>query len=459
MFEASDNPFAIRPQGRYRPLVVSLKGLLVVAALLIVVLVAQSQTRQWLLGRWVAGMSELPAEQQIERLKQIHALGDLATETLSRQIAAADPTVAATAYELVRERQSAWSLRDDEALSLAHRRMLTGLEVIVDELPPDRLSWVTELINQTIIECVDQRGASMNQTYAAANALASRLGPNGSAVSKSSLADADSDSLPPPSLVPLPVRMQSLSDETAARPSPTHRKSQSIAEDQQLPVLVARPGAEPVAVSAPEISALGTQHLTTSAPATARTQPAARPAATRTQRWQGAAEAATTGTLAAAGTQQAVHRVATEEPQQPSAGTPQAAPLDVASERPMRTLSTKGVIALLASKQAVTADQAVQELTRRGLGKEEIRIASQLAAPQTEVRLGLLESIVRRTDIDPRPWLLWLAEDSDRDVRLQAVAALASMDDAAVKQTLRKRLDVEADPAVAAQIRNLVGRR
>src|SRR5690606_30428922 len=107
-----------------------------------------------------------------------------------------------------------------------------------------------------------------------------------------------------------------------------------------------------------------------------------------------------------------------------TAGATETRPLEPAPERPLRTLSTKGVIALLASKQAVTADQAVQELSRRGLGKEEIRIASQLAAPQIEVRLGLLESIVRRTDIDPRPWLLWLAEDSDRDVRLQAVTAL-----------------------------------
>ncbi len=117
------------------------------------------------------------------------------------------------------------------------------------------------------------------------------------------------------------------------------------------------------------------------------------------------------------------------------------------------------MIAELASKQAAAADQAVEELARRGLNQEEIRIASQLAASQVEVRLGLLQSLVRRTDIDIRPWLLWLAEDSEQAVRLQAVTALASLDDAAVKQALRKRLEAESDPAVAAQLRQIVNRR
>jgi|GEM_PF-1687602 len=449
MFEAPDNPFAIRPQSRCRSLVASFKGLFIVAALLIAVLVAQSQTRQWLLARWLSGMSALPAEQQIARLKQIHALGDLATESLTQQIAAADPAVAATAYELIRERQSAWSLRDDEPIALAHGRMLSGLAAVVDELPPDRLPWVTELINQTILECVDQRGEAMQQTYATANALASRLATESSTAANRSLAAADRDRLPPPSLVPLPVRMQSLAGHPSAPQSPPHREPAVPADAPATPALVTRPEAEPVAVSPARSPrrwdpARGTQHEATS-------------------------PKAATGTLAAAASQpaetlQAVHRVATEEPQPPTsveeaAAAPKSQPLELTAERPLRTLSTRRVIDQLASKQAAAADQAAEELTHRGLSKEEIRIASQLAAPQVEVRLGLLQSLLRRTDIDARPWLLWLAEDSEQDVRLQAVTALAALDDAAVQQALRKRLGVEADPVVAAQLRNVVDRR
>lgn len=448
MFEASDNPFAIRPRSRSRSLVASLKGLLIVAVLLGIVLVAQSQTRQWLLARWMAGLSELPAEQQIERLKQIHALGDLATEPLAQQIAAADPAVAATAYELVRERQSAWSLRDDEALSLAHRRMLDGLAAVVDELPAERRPWITELINQTLLECVDQRGAAMHQTYAEANALAARLGADGSPDPHASVAAASAEHLPPPALVPLPVRLQSLSAEPAASPAAPRPEPTISADESQRPVLVTRPGTAPVAGSA----------RATPPPATV-TPTANLEVTTAPQRWPGAGEAAAPQTLAAAGALQAVHRVATETPEHRPAAPVPSRPQELTPERPLRKLSTRQVIAELASKQAAAADQAVEELARRGLNQEEIRIASQLAASQVEVRLGLLQSLVRRTDIDIRPWLLWLAEDSEQAVRLQAVTALASLDDAAVKQALRKRLEAESDPAVAAQLRQIVNRR
>ncbi len=457
MFEASDNPFAIRPQGRYRSLIASLKCLFVVAVLLAVVLVAQSQTRQWLLSRWMSGMADLSAEQQIERLKQIHALGDLATETLAQQIAAADPAVAATAYELVRERQSAWSLREDDELARAHGRMLAGLAAIADELSADRLPWVTELINQTILECVDQRGQAMHRTYAQANELAAQLGTSDGPVGELSLADAADEDLPPPSLVPLPVRMQHLDDGSHAGSAVSQPKPTISAAEANRPVVVARPGPAPVAVTA-----LETRSLADAAPAATvkeTKEEAARGEPERRKRWRGTAESEATQTLVAAGALQAVHRVATEEPTAAPATAVQPRPQELASDRPLQTLSTRRVIAELASKQAAVADQAVAELTRRGLSKEEIRIAAQLASPQREVRLGLLESLARRTDIDIRPWLLWLAEDREQAVRLQAVTALAPLADAAVKQTLRKRLEAESDPAIAAQLQQIVDRR
>jgi hypothetical protein len=403
MSEVFDNPFAIRATGRRRPLASSLKGLLIVAGLFVAVVVIQSQSRQWLLHRWVSGFAELPVGEQIERLLQIDSLGDVATETLTRRIAAADDRVAATAYELVREHQSSWSARDDDSLARAHARMLSGLAAIIDDLPPNRIAWVTQLLNQTIIECVDQRGRQMTETYASASALSSRLGGDNSvAVTTHTIAnrDADAESFSPPSLVPLPVRMQQLDADSDLY------SDAAIAISTEPPAILAR-GAhsgEPMMV------------VTT-------------------------------------GPEQAVHRVATEAPAQ----LPE--PTRMLTSNSLQTFDTKSVIGLLASKQAAMRDQAVEELVRRGLSNEEIRVANQLAAPQIEVRLGLLESIVRRTDLDPRPWLLWLAEDPNREVRLRAVSALAAMNDQAVTQTLRKRLAIEADPAVIAQIRQVVDTR
>jgi len=408
MSDSFQNPFAIPVAKRRNPLVSSLKGLVFVAVLLIFVVVLQSQTRQWLLHRWVSGFADLPVGEQIERLLQINQLGDLATETLARRIAADNDSVAETAVDLIRERQAAWSTRQDDDLAAAHMRMLNGLEEIVDQLPPSRSGWVTQLVNQTLIECVDQRGTAMTETYRAANGLLTRV------ADRTGIEDSTESGFATPSLVPLPVRMQT-ADETTAAP---------VASRLVTPVVENKP--EAISQTSRETDNVKIIARST-APVTAPLRP-----------------------------EQAVNLAATDND---SAASDAAADARWNDKAPLQTFNTRSVIGLLASNQAATRDQAVEELVRRGLSNEEIRIANQLAAPQLEVRLGLLDSIVRRSDIDPRPWLLWLAEDTHRDVRLQAITALEAMNDAAVTATLRKRLSVEDDPAVIALLRQLTERR
>lgn len=125
---------------------------------------------------------------------------------------------------------------------------------------------------------------------------------------------------------------------------------------------------------------------------------------------------------------------------------------------PLATLDTRSVIRLLGSKQAAERDAAVEELVRRGVSNEEIRVANQLAAPHVEVRLGLVDAIVHRSDLDPRPWLLWLADDSSREVRLRAIGALSAMNDAVVVSELRKRMAKELDEEVLGVLRQVVER-
>jgi len=399
MSDSFQNPFAIPATKRRNPLVSSLKGLGFVAVLLVLVIVLQSQTRQWLLHQWASGFADLPVGEQIERLLQINQLGDLATETLAMRIAAENDSVAETAVDLIRDRQTIWSTRQDDDLAAAHLRMLVGLDKIVDQLPLNRIGWVAELVNQTLIECVDQRGPAMTQTYRAANELLARV------ADRTGLQDSSDQSLAGPSLVPLPLRMQTI-DDTAEVPT----------------------AAEPTAAVIPPQEATGPKLVVRStAPVAAGKRP-----------------------------EQAIHHVATNNDQTSDQADANVRRIDKA---PLQTFSTRSVIGLLASNQAASRDQAVEELVRRGLSNEEIRIANQLAAPQVEVRLGLLDSIVRRSDLDPRPWLLWLAEDANREVRVRAVTALEAMNDTAVTATLRKRLSVEDDPTVIALLRQLTERR
>jgi hypothetical protein len=288
--------------------------------------------------------------------------------------------------------------------------MLDGLDAIADELPASRAGWVTQLLNQTVVECVDQRGDAMKATYQDANRLLTRFAnamPSMNRVAGPTSPGAEARSTQAPSLVPLPVRLRDASDDAAS----------------------------PVAVS-PADSARSANQAEPSRP-----QPPTIIA-------RGSSDSVPTGVSQ---TEQAVHRVASDPTDEAMQASLTAAPL--------KTFDTKSVIGLLASKQAMVRDQAVTELVRRGLSNEEIRIANQLAAPQVEVRLGLLESIVRRSDIDPRPWLLWLAEDPNREVRLRSVSALASMADAAVISALRKRMTIESDPIVIASLRQVIQTR
>lgn len=399
MSEVLNHPFAIH-QRTPRPLVASIKLLVVLVGFLVTVIVAQTQTRQWLLSRWASEISDLPVGEQIERLLQIHALGDVGTEMLARQIVATDDRVAATAFDLLRDQISTWVTRDDDSLARAHGRMLAGLNVIIDEVPPTRRGWITQLVNQSIVECVEQRGGAMREAYRLASDLTAKLA-GLAGENATTIADVESAEKLPPVLAPLPVPIQVLES-----PEVTSGFVNDPEIDQQ-PTLFARVGPGPLMV-------------------------------------------------VAAPSRQAVHHVSAHPDPAENFAHETIQPL---TRYPLQTFDTKSVIGLLSSKQAAIRDQAVDELVRRGLSNEEIRIANQLAAPQLEVRLGLIDSIARRTDVDPRPWLLWLTEDANREVRMRAVNSLAAMNDSAVIETLRKRLATEADPDVVAQLRRVIDRR
>ncbi len=412
MFPTNDNPFVVRPpRRRLAGVMAKMQGLGILGGLLAVVIVAQSRTRVWLLDRWVDGLSQLPPGEQIERLLQIDALGDLATQTLARRVAAEQESVAATALELLREHQDQWSTRENSAMVAAHRQMLAGLTEVAATLPPQRVGWVTQLLNQTIAECVDRSDPDMDRAYQDATSLLAQLTSRRSDHDTSATGTGERS---------LGIDERSL----AALGQGDH---QEIGEAAAMPLahaarLVPLPLRVPREVGAPE-------EATVAKPAVWSQTP--------TQTNQTAVGAIT-----------ALHR-------------PPAEPVEqgAITRSALETYNTRSVIGLLGSQQADLRDEAVEELVRRGLSNEEIRIANQLAAPQVEVRLGLLESIVRRSNIDPRPWLLWLAEDSNREVRLRAISTLATMNDAAVKQALQTRLANEHDAIVAAQIRRAVAVR
>ena len=95
---------------------------------------------------------------------------------------------------------------------------------------------------------------------------------------------------------------------------------------------------------------------------------------------------------------------------------------------------------------------AESELRKRGLHDTEISLARRLTAAEVRVRLDLIDELPRRTDVDPRTWLFWLAEDSEQLVRDRARAALATFDDPNIRMRLKELLITDSDSRVAEQI-------
>jgi hypothetical protein len=67
---------------------------------------------------------------------------------------------------------------------------------------------------------------------------------------------------------------------------------------------------------------------------------------------------------------------------------------------------------------------AEKELDRRGYATEHLPLAKQLVHPDPSERRKLAEQLPRLTNVDPRPWLLQLAEDEDPSVRRTAAGIL-----------------------------------
>ncbi len=116
-----------------------------------------------------------------------------------------------------------------------------------------------------------------------------------------------------------------------------------------------------------------------------------------------------------------------------------------------RTL--ENLMPLLTSSQTRIVRQAFNELVRRGMTPSHLEIAIDLAQGNVEQRLKAMDTIARDPSFHDRiPWLVWMAESADRNVRRRAVALLGSMTDPEAMRKLRILQSREPDSTIADQI-------
>ena len=127
----------------------------------------------------------------------------------------------------------------------------------------------------------------------------------------------------------------------------------------------------------------------------------------------------------------------------------------------IQQLDINTLVRLLPSRQPRVAQAAALALRSKGFPDDRLELASQLATSPPLERIRILQSIATNPNVEPRPWLLWMAEIGEVEVKQQAIGLLSSMaQDLSMQQDLRRLLAQESDESVAGAIRQvLVARR
>jgi hypothetical protein len=137
--------------------------------------------------------------------------------------------------------------------------------------------------------------------------------------------------------------------------------------------------------------------------------------------------------------------------------TAAALPASVEQSRAQKDLreipKSVDVLDLIRRLRADDGDQradARSELVRRGFSEVDLELARQLFSPDVETRKQLARAVPRLSSVDAAQWLMWLALDPQPEVRLAAVATLATTGDPALLGRVEELARNDRDPQIHA---------
>ena len=473
---STPNPFAIdldrRRRRGTRSIWSAAKWLLAVAAVFAAVVVIGSESRRWLLGRLTDDFAELDADEKRRRLAQISEFDEPALPHLVAALTERDVAVARTAYEALRRLQNEWTTLDRVEMLRRHRVLVDEIDSVAIQVPDDRTGWLSGLLQQTMLETVSQADSESRQLHRRSAdvmgrlALAERPGPSvlsGPPAETSAASRNDPEGSRAPVRIsaraqPLPVEdgdgewTDWPPESTSSRPpvpngpggyagpatgGATVRDAGNRTSDEADGGREADAGKKLPAEPSPSIYQSSVRLQAVPRARQMELRPIGEPRAT-SFRDAPQGEAKDGG---------------------PAAEADLVRPANQLVDSPLQTLDDRSVMHWLGSGQPSLRDQATEELRRRGYGDEALSLASQIAAENPRTRLAAVEALTRSRRLDPRPWLLMMLDDPNRDVKLRVISALATLGDPAVDQRLRTRLAEEQDPAVVAGIRRVLNLR
>jgi hypothetical protein len=129
------------------------------------------------------------------------------------------------------------------------------------------------------------------------------------------------------------------------------------------------------------------------------------------------------------------------------------------SSQPLQGVNSRELLRRWLESSGSDVLPAEEELTRRGFVRLSARLVEPLFSNNAQDRLRLVDDVLTEPGIDPRPWLVLLADDAEADVRLLAVTIMATSDDAALIEKAWQVSIRDRDPRIAGLAGRLRERR
>jgi hypothetical protein len=393
-----DNPFAYPPPQRTLRRT-TLRTAVLLAGCIAAVFVIRYGSQWWLLQRLTSRFDAQPAAVQIERLDLLAQLGTAGLPPLVSALDAENPQVAAAANAILRRELGQWHRLPPASADGRRRILVQSLARIADRLADPARRWAAALLNQTLLDTLQSTSDDGRIAFQQATELLGSL---------SAWEEGDPRLASHSPLLPLPRSSAAMGLEEGDDEADDSRWEQeaSLRIETTPRVLPVAPMGTIPTLEPPDASLAEN----------------------------------------ASGDSQTVAWAYLESEQH-------------LSPHPLAAYATRSVIDWMSSVQPERREAAEEELQRRGFSDADLQLAQRLASTDHRVREALIEELPHRDEIDPRPWLLWLAADPERDLRLQAIAVLGTMDDPQVQSDLRELMVQERDPAVASRLRRVLGLR
>lgn len=436
---SDDNPFVIAPRnpkpwtklkfphpfGRHsadpKPARRWLRAVTVLAVCVFGVFGLHELTQKWLIGRLADNLEAHPPHVQIERLGMLAEFGEPGLPKIVAALASPDDTVSSTAFRVLRDLQGRWQTSHSDDVVSCQETLLRSISKIADRCPPERRPRIAELVNQIVLDTVGADGTAEADIYRRACDLLATVTQSapGDSDATMRLASRPTDSFPEAG----PGEEDRSERPMRLTPLPTESSIRIVRGPTSL---------FPVGIESTVESGLDRSASRTDEPA--EDSPPRQIDSNQMPRLAPLTRSSF---------------IVTPVP-------PEATTL---SDNPLAAYDTRSVIDFVGSVQPALHQAAEEELRKRNFSDDELELATRLTSPSAQVRLAMVEELPSRADVDPRRWLIWLANDPERDVRLQAISRLGTMDDPEVREALRKRLHEERDPTVATRLRRFLGLR